>query len=416
MQKQPEGWQKGSLPVDWGTKTIRVDKEETREKPQNPLKNDDPVVSERITEVAVPPQKEESLQSDSPSASERTPKAVVFPEAEQENKALPISLMPTVDKKETGQSKARRRRLRYVVIIAAVMLLAAVGAIGISLLSEEKASSPSESNRTSGFSDVTTTPAPTSFTISSTTETTRFSAVTTFVSTRSTTSTATEKSTSATVVVQNGYTVCPTCQAIYSIDIDGTCWYCNSEYAQLGAQCSGCGGYTGRTNSVHFECGYCHTVCCPYVYDGILSQTGLSYEDVHCPYCGECDFTEVTDLNPHHCSECGACYLETSITQEGLCEYCASLPRCTVCGRIGDDVFEGYCSDCESKVFCYICGADLTYRGYYNTVDGTVCEDCWTDFYCEPNVTCPYCAYEFFVSGVGSEGIECPLCGETFQP
>lgn len=33
-----------------------------------------------------------------------------------------------------------------------------------------------------------------------------------------------------------------------------------------------------------------------------------------------------------------------------------------------------------------------------------------------PNVWCPYCGYGFFTTGVGSNGIDCPSCGENYMP
>lgn len=33
-----------------------------------------------------------------------------------------------------------------------------------------------------------------------------------------------------------------------------------------------------------------------------------------------------------------------------------------------------------------------------------------------PNVWCPYCGYGFFTSGIGAEGLDCPLCGQNFMP
>lgn len=232
-----------------------------------------------------------------------------------------------------------------------------------------------------------------------------------------------EKS-SDTVEIKNGYTICKKCKAIYKAD--SKCWNCAGERAGLGEQCPGCGGYTGITDVRHSVCKYCGTVMCP-----LVTYDGFSYDKVHCSDCGACDLD--TNINRYgwcddcteknwdgpRCEVCGAILWDSPERDSGKCYDCRYLNYCYGCGKYRSDVFEGYCLDCApNTVYCSGCGANLTYRGGETMEDGSVlCDDCLNEWYFEqPNVSCPYCGYKFFTSGVGADGLDCPSCGENFAP
>ena len=137
--------------------------------------------------------------------------------------------------------------------------------------------------------------------------------------------------------------------------------------------------------------------------------------------------------------------------------------NCTRCGvgiydwNFQIESFEGYCRDCyletlDPELICDRCGMDGSFVGI---IDG-LCEPCWwevnsgADLFCAncggggmalnenglcescgsntcvwcggplgdahncddyPNVHCPNCEWAMFTTGVGTEGIVCPLCG-----
>ncbi len=53
---------------------------------------------------------------------------------------------------------------------------------------------------------------------------------------------------------------------------------------------------------------------------------------------------------------------------------------------------------------------------YDNSYSGGLADDGLGEYEETPNVWCPYCGYGFFTTGVGSNGIDCPSCGENYMP
>ena len=224
------------------------------------------------------------------------------------------------------------------------------------------------------------------------------------------------------------YVLCDTCGAI--CEAGKTCWHCEGDHAALGLQCPGCGGYTGFTGEFHKDCPKCGETLC-----SLVLVDGAPYEMVHCSKCGACDFETpinrygwcdaCTELYGRKCPDCGALLQGYQELDQGYCEDCwtkRNAPRCMVCGRQDSTVWEGYCSDCRpGAMFCAYCGADISFSDGYDIGGGQkICERCYeamnTPDEEEPNVSCPYCGYAFYTTGVGADGITCPSCGQQYQP
>ena len=227
---------------------------------------------------------------------------------------------------------------------------------------------------------------------------------------------------------EGDYVLCDTCGAIY--EAGGTCWHCEGDHAALGLQCPGCGGYTGFTGEFHKDCPKCGETLC-----SLVLVDGIEYDKVHCEKCGACGLD--TDINRYYwcdacteiygrkCPDCGALLQGYQELDQGYCEDCwtkRNAPRCMICGRQDSTVWEGYCSDCRpGAMFCAYCGADISFSDGYDIGGGQkICDRCYeamnTPDEEEPNVSCPYCGYAFYTTGVGADGITCPSCGQQYQP
>ncbi len=132
-------------------------------------------------------------------------------------------------------------------------------------------------------------------------------------------------------------------------------------------------------------------------------------EPVHEPVenvCGACGqyFSDSHDqemIRRH--GYCWNCFWLYDGAQNGMCMQCGA-PMVEEEGKVYDGA---RCEDCH---ICDRCGVEIA-QWEYQQAGGYLCENCFQYENEVPNVICPGCGKEYFVTGVGVEGMYCGQCG-----
>lgn len=106
------------------------------------------------------------------------------------------------------------------------------------------------------------------------------------------------------------------------------------------------------------------------------------------------------------------------VTNPKLYIYDSPSYSANVVGEITDKsrytIVEEYIEPGQTSIG-YIWGKLKSGLGWINMYDATIVDD---SFYIDdsPNVWCPECGYGFYTTGVGTEGLNCPSCGNNWMP
>lgn len=106
------------------------------------------------------------------------------------------------------------------------------------------------------------------------------------------------------------------------------------------------------------------------------------------------------------------------VTNPKLYIYDSPSYSANVVGEITDKgsytIIEDYIEPGQTSIG-YVWGKLKSGLGWINMYDATIVDD---SFYIDdsPNVWCPECGYGFYTTGVGTEGLNCPSCGNNWMP